>query len=289
MLLVLVSLLYIIFAALRIVSDYWLSWWAGGSISGYTHSDYAHVYVYFVVALIVILILRVWTISTGSRRAGQLLNTKFMNGLLARPLSYFDTTPVGVILNRATKDMSETDINLPNMVQHTFFNTLFIVSVIVIVSIANPVILAFLSVLMVWYFISAKETSKATVDMKKVMQICTSPLISVLAESVRGSISLRAYQIEKYQEYKYNLCSELSASSTFHYGFSQVYFFMKIDFIMGLLAITVTVIGVIISKVTGFNYDGSIESASRLSLSLTWVTAVCDWVGWTVEAISFVS
>lgn len=59
MLLVLVSLLYIIFAALRIVSDYWLSWWAGGSISGYTHSDYAHVYVYFVVALIVILILRV--------------------------------------------------------------------------------------------------------------------------------------------------------------------------------------------------------------------------------------
>ena len=148
-LLFLVFILYVCFAGLRIVSDYWLSWWAGASISGYTYSDYAHVYVYFVIALIVILILRVWLISTGSRRAGQLLNKQFMNGMLVRPLSYFDTTPVGVILNRATKDMSETDINLPNMIQHTFFNTLFIASVIVIIGIANPVILIFLAFLMI--------------------------------------------------------------------------------------------------------------------------------------------
>jgi len=58
---------------------------------------------------------------------------------------------------------------------------------------------------------------------------------------------------------------------------------------MGLLAITVTAIGVVISKVTGFSYDGSVQSAGRLSLSLTWVTAVCDWVAFTVEAIGFVS
>jgi len=85
-------------------------------------------------------------------------------------------------------------------------------------------------------------------------------MISVIAETLRGSVSLRSYQVEKYQEFKYSLCAETSASSQFHFGIAETYFFLKVEMLMGGLAIALTAAAVVFVKITGFGYDGSTES-----------------------------
>jgi ATP-binding cassette subfamily C (CFTR/MRP) protein 5 len=209
-------LLYCIYAGLRVFSDFWLGFWAENKFNYRDTSFYPEVYVYIALTLFGALILRAFVISKGSQTAGYNLNVLLMGGLFKRPLSFFDTTPVGVILNRATKDMGDMDIAMPNMIQHVTFNLVTIFSIFVVIAIGNPIIIVFLVAIMIWYFVSSKDYLRFTVDLKRVMQITNSPLISVIAESVRGNISLRAYQREKYQSYKYDLCSEAAVSAKTH-------------------------------------------------------------------------
>ena len=198
--------LYVIYAALRIISDFWLSYWAENRYPGLRSSLYPEIYCYLALALLIFLTFRAFIIAKGAEIAGLKLHNMLMLGLLKRPLSFFDTTPVGVILNRATRDMGDMDINMPNMYQHTIFNFLHILSIVVMIAIGNPIVIIFLVVLLVWYVMSSKDLGKVTADLKRVSQISSSPLISVIAESLRGSVSLKAYQRQEFQAYKYNLC-----------------------------------------------------------------------------------
>ena len=123
---------------------------------------------YFAIALVVFLAIRAFVISRGGSIAGLKLHNLLMQGLLKRPLSFFDTTPVGVILNRATKDMGDLDISLPNYVQHTILNLLHIISILVMIAIGNPIVLIFLAFLLLWYILISKEIGRVTVDLKRV-------------------------------------------------------------------------------------------------------------------------
>jgi ABC-type multidrug transport system fused ATPase/permease subunit len=217
------------------------------------------------------------------------MNTILMKGILRRPLSFFDTTPIGVILNRATSDMGSMDIALPNMYQHFSFNTIHILSIFVVIAIGNPIIIVFFLIMIIWYFMSSREFGRVSVDLKRVLQITNSPLISVIAESVRGSTSLKAYDRVKYQAYKYDLVSEASVASKAHLTFAETFFFVKVELIMGGLAVFLTALSVVLIKITGFGYDGSSKAGTELALGLTWVTAITDWIAFTLFSMNYVS
>ena len=116
-----------------------------------------------------------------------------------------------------------------------------------------------------------------------------SPLISVIAESLRGSVSLKAYERQQFQAYKYNLCSEASVSSNSHLAWAENFFYLKVELILGGLAIAVTSIAVVLVKLNKFGYDGSSSASTSLSLSLTWVTSITDWVAFTLLCLNLIS
>jgi len=50
--------------------------------------------------------------------------------------------------------MGDIDIVLPNMLQHTIYNILHIISIVVMISIGTPWMLVFFFLLLIWYFAS---------------------------------------------------------------------------------------------------------------------------------------
>lgn len=282
-------ILYLIYASLRVFSDFWLSYWAEDVYPSLSYSTYPKVYSYLALALFISLTIRAYVIAKGAQTAGYKMNTQLMTGLFKRPLSFFDTTPIGVVLNRATRDMGEMDLHMPNMYQHLTFNSLHILSIFVVIAIGNPIIIIFFIVMLIWYFVSSKDLSRVTVDLKRVNQLTNSPLISVMAESVRGSTSLRAYEKVSYQGYKYTLCAEATISSKTHLKFAETFFYVKVEMIMGGLAVILTCVAVVLAKTTGFGYDGSPEASTNLALGLTWVTAITDWIAFTLFSLNIVS
>ena len=53
----------------------------------------------------------------GSIRASRVLHQKLLNAVLKTPVSFFDVTPVGRIVNRFSTDISDIDGSLPFLLQ----------------------------------------------------------------------------------------------------------------------------------------------------------------------------
>jgi len=73
--------------------------------------------------------------------------------IMRSPMMFFDTTPIGRILNRFSRDMDTVDVVLPFTIQaclSTFFNLL---ATIVVISYSTPIFLSVVVPLLVVYYL----------------------------------------------------------------------------------------------------------------------------------------
>ena len=67
------------------------------------------------------------------------LHNGMLTNILRSPMSFFDTTPVGRILNRFSKDMYTIDEVIPQSVDDFILCLLEVVDVIIVVAIVTPI------------------------------------------------------------------------------------------------------------------------------------------------------
>lgn len=65
----------------------------------------------------------------GATRASKVIHAKSVSNLIRNPMSFFDSTPLGRILNRFTADVDEIDEELPSTI-HALLNCLYLVYVL---------------------------------------------------------------------------------------------------------------------------------------------------------------
>ena len=71
--------------------------------------------------------------------SSRVIQRKFIQTLLKTPLSWFDVTPTGRIMARATKDQDDLDNSLAFNVQFATQSLFTLLSSLVLISIATPI------------------------------------------------------------------------------------------------------------------------------------------------------
>jgi len=121
------------------------------------------------------------------------IHRRAVNGVLSAPMAFFDTTPMGRILNRFAQDQDDIDGMLPLSIS-TFFGHFFrLVGILTLGTVAVPVfavIIPPLAVVFVWYSERFRRSSR---EVQRLLAISRSPLFTLVEEAVNGIISLRAY------------------------------------------------------------------------------------------------
>lgn len=97
------SLLFI--QVCRLGTDLWLVQWMGGKISGYTLNEYIGVYLGFGIAQALSNYVLGIFFAFASTSAAKVLHQGAGRRILRAPMSFFDTTPLGRIINRFSKDL----------------------------------------------------------------------------------------------------------------------------------------------------------------------------------------
>nr|WPH24505.1 ABC transporter subfamily C1 [Tetranychus urticae] len=122
---------------------------------------------------------------------------KMLSRLIQAPMSWFDTTPLGRIINRFTKDIDTADTliyyNL-NVLMNQFFRAILS---IVIICLETPFLIIFIFVLGFIYIIVQKFYIASSRQLRRIEAVTGSPIFSHFSETISGSTSIRAYGVEQ--------------------------------------------------------------------------------------------
>ncbi|CAO3621789.1 unnamed protein product [Mucor fragilis] len=125
--------------------------------------------------------------------ANKALYAQLLHRMLRAPLRFFDTTPVGRILNRFSKDFETVDSNIPNHFLNFAIQWVIIISSIITVSCVLPAFLVpMLAVALVNAYLGLKFVS-ASRELKRMESVSRSPLFSHFTETIIGVATVRAF------------------------------------------------------------------------------------------------
>lgn len=133
----------------------------------------------------------VWTFS--AVKSSTFFHDRMANSILRSPMSFFDTTPIGRILNRFSDDISVLD-------QQVLWTVIMFVSFlletltrIAIVIYNLPFMIIIIGVLIYLYNYYRNRFMPASRELKRLKSAMRSPVFSHLQESVNGVETIRAY------------------------------------------------------------------------------------------------
>ncbi|KAM3744032.1 hypothetical protein ACB098_06G021100 [Castanea mollissima] len=194
-----VLLAQVLYQLLQIGSNYWMSSAAAISqdvkpaVSSFT---LIIAYVALAIGSSICILVRSLLLSTAGFKTAALLFNKMHLCIFRAPMSFFDATPSGRILNRASKDQSIVDFNIPHQVGEFAFSLIQLLGIIAVMSqVAWQVFIIFIPVIVtcIWYqqyYITSAQ------ELVRLVGVCKAPMIQHLAETISGSPTVRSFDEE---------------------------------------------------------------------------------------------
>nr|XP_006822844.1 PREDICTED: ATP-binding cassette sub-family C member 9-like [Saccoglossus kowalevskii] len=170
------------------------------------------------------------------------LHIKLLRNIVHAPLRFFDTTPVGRILNRLSDDTNLIDQRLWVTVSGILNNTSLCLSAIIVNSVVTPIFLAVVTPVIIGFFVLQKYYLTTSRELQRVTSITRSPVYAHFSETLGGLTTIRAYRDEKrFREY---LSRHLDAHNV-----AQIYLSMGIRWV----AVRLELIGAMVILISGLS------------------------------------
>ncbi|CUA69652.1 ABC transporter C family member 12 [Rhizoctonia solani] len=124
-----------------------------------------------------------------------------MKRLMHAPMAFFDTTPLGRIMNRLTKDIDTIDNTLGDALRMLTATMSQILGAIILIAILLPwFLIPVISILIIYYWVALFYRSSAR-ELKRLDAILRSSLYGHFSESLSGLATIRAYdEVGRFRE-----------------------------------------------------------------------------------------
>ncbi|KAM5138247.1 ATP-binding cassette sub-family C member 8 [Mantella aurantiaca] len=214
--------------SLLVAIDFWLAMWTWDSISNtsasscggqncsFDHSSYSMVFsVLSCLAIIMCLSTSIAVEWTGLRVAKKLHNS-LLNAIILAPMRFFETTPLGSILNRFSADFNTIDQHIPTTLECLSRSTLLCISALAVISYVTPIFVISLVPLVITCYFIQKYFRVASRDLQQLEDSTQLPLLAHFSETVEGLTTIRAFRYEaRFQQKLLELTDSNNIASLF--------------------------------------------------------------------------
>ncbi|KAF9550267.1 hypothetical protein EC957_001174 [Mortierella hygrophila] len=186
--------LYALVQSVQIGSNIWLKYWVTNSASGnLTLSGYLGIYAAFIVVFVLLsALVTYFAMVLAIVRAARRLHERLLVKILRLPMSFFDTTPLGRIVNRFSSDILSVDEMIPWNIFHTVICTFSVLATMIVIALNTPIFLAVVPFLVIIYgFVQAYYVCSSRA-LKRIDSITKSPIYQHFSETLTGVTTIRA-------------------------------------------------------------------------------------------------
>ncbi|KAF0974630.1 hypothetical protein FDP41_006104 [Naegleria fowleri] len=178
-------------------------------------------------------------------KTAKIYHERLMTSIINTTISFFDTTPLGRIVTRFTKDTNAIDGEVNWRLREIIPNLMFFVGGIIFVVVVSPFSLLAVVVfgpiiyfIQVYYRICLRE-------LESIGGIVSSPVNSHIAETIQGLQTIRAYNKQKFVYGSFVKYAENDLRANFNIDCIHKYFEIRNDLVSALCIAAIILISVI--------------------------------------------
>ncbi|KAF9134866.1 hypothetical protein BGW39_005581 [Mortierella sp. 14UC] len=158
---------------------------------------YLGIYVLLSVCAMILGCLNFYYVVMGGLAASRVLHERLLKSITRAKVRFFDTTPMGRIVNRFSSDISTIDDEVSNGIQGLFGCVTTLTGIIVIISLNMPIFLVAAIFIVIIYGAIGALYVPISRDLKRLNSNSKSPILNHFNESLNGLATIRAYGFQK--------------------------------------------------------------------------------------------
>jgi ABC-type multidrug transport system fused ATPase/permease subunit len=187
--------MFILAQAASISSNLWLANWSNqGAEAAKNVVFYLYIYAALSLSAPMFVIVRSFLVALCGLGAAKKFHEQMLHSAMRAPVSFFDTTPIGRILNRFTKDIADVDQMVPPVLMQFTDLAFSVLGVLVVISLATPWFLVPLVPLAYFYKYIQRYYVRTSRELKRLDSISKSPIFAHFSETLAGLSIIRAYK-----------------------------------------------------------------------------------------------
>ena len=199
----------------KMAGEWWVAQWATNSFN-ISSSLYSGIFAIIVILGSIVIFIRALTFGYQCSVTSVSYHNKLLDNTIRRGMSFFDTTPIGVIMNRFNKDIDDIDITIPTFLIMGAHMALQTLGALLLMSILMPLMLVVFVIaipILIYFF---KRYMVAAQELRRLVQMSYSPILSNVSELLTGLTSVKVYDKLEYMEVNYNRAIDKWGSSDLH-------------------------------------------------------------------------
>ncbi|KAF9975165.1 Multidrug resistance-associated protein 1 [Actinomortierella ambigua] len=232
--------------------------------------------------IVVYMLLTIWsswvTMAVAGVRASKYLHNALLNNVLRLPMSFFDTTPVGRIVNRFSSDVFSVDEMIPWQFHDMLFCMVAVTGTLIVIAVTTPIFLAVIPVLFTIYVFVQRYYIASSRAFRRIEAITRSPLYQHFSETLNGASSLRAMRCEERFIMENAIKSDQSSNAHFLFSVAGRWLNVRLEAIGSLIVLFAAVFAVLSRKSIDPSMVGlSLSYALNITQDITWlVRCYCE-------------
>ncbi|KAK6164386.1 hypothetical protein DH2020_001250 [Rehmannia glutinosa] len=196
----LIILAQTLFQVLQIASSWWMAW-ANPQTAGDKPKTSSMMLIGVYMALAFgsswFIFVRAVLVATFGLAAAQKLFLKMLRSVFRAPMSFFDSTPAGRILNRVSIDQSVVDLDIPFRLGGFASTTIQLLGIVGVMTQVTWQILLLVIPMAIACLWMQKYYMASSRELVRIVSIQKSPVINLFAESIAGAATIRGFGQEK--------------------------------------------------------------------------------------------
>lgn len=235
---------------------------------------YQLVYGLTFIITILIGVLKGWGIARQLLLGSSRLHDTMFRKIMRCPISFFDVTPTGRILQRFSKDMDELDVRIPFFFEFVWQGLMFCITQMLLICFIFPIFSIALGIAGVLFAFLDMWLNKGLKETKRLDNLRKAPVLNHITSTMAGLSVIRAFGRQKV--FLERFCARLNRSlaSDIIYRSSVRWFTFRMDMI-AVVMVTLTGLTVVLLR-------GTVSSAQS-GLALSCVFAVCTFVPYVMQ------